>query len=169
MKTALQEDNEEPEAGPPGQKKILSPEEKAKKLQKEQTILAQVFPSLPPSKHPTHFYQQKAKEREERVAELVKTLERKLSIFSESATSPNDADVRRSWQQICQIEAEELRGESFGVELLHAIGFVYSSKAKHFLASQQSIFGVGGWIQGVQNRYHVFSETSVDSRSGNHY
>jgi hypothetical protein len=47
MKTALQEDDEEPETGPPGQKKILSPEEKAKKLQKEQTMLAQVRPSTP--------------------------------------------------------------------------------------------------------------------------
>lgn len=46
MKTALQEGEEEPEAGPPGQKRILSPEEKAKKLQKEQTVLAQVR-SLP--------------------------------------------------------------------------------------------------------------------------
>lgn len=97
------------------------------------------------------------------MAELVKTLERKLSIFSESAAGPNDADARRSWQQICQIDAEELRVESFGVELLHAVGFVYSSKAKHFLASQQSLFGVGGWLHGVQNRYHVFSETSVHS------
>ena len=95
------------------------------------------------------------------MAELVKTMERKLSIFSESATGPNDRDVRGSWKQICQIEAEELRGESFGVELLHAIGFVYSSKAKHFLATQSSLFGVGGWLHGVQGRYHVFSETSV--------
>jgi hypothetical protein len=41
MKTALQEEDE-PQAGSPGQKKILSPEEKAKKLQKEQAVLAQV-------------------------------------------------------------------------------------------------------------------------------
>lgn len=43
MKTALQEEDE-PEPGPSGQKRILSPEEKAKKLQKEQTVLAQVGP-----------------------------------------------------------------------------------------------------------------------------
>ncbi|KAG8852967.1 hypothetical protein FRB91_005641 [Serendipita sp. 411] len=49
--------------------------------------------------------------------------------------------------------------ESFGVELLQAVGFVYVSKARHFLASSQSIWGVGGWLQGVQNRYHVISET----------
>ena len=61
MKTALQEDNDEPESGPPGQKKILGPEEKAKKLQKEQTMLAQVFPSLSKSKHPTHVINRKPK------------------------------------------------------------------------------------------------------------
>jgi hypothetical protein len=89
----------------------------------------------------------------------VKTLERKLSIFAESATSPTDPDVTRSWRTICQIEAEELRHESFGLELLNTTGFVYASKAKQFLASSQSFFGVGGWLHGVQNKYHVFSET----------
>ena len=49
---------------------------------------------------------QKAKEREERVAKLVETLARKLSIFTESATGVNDADVTNSWRTICQLEAE---------------------------------------------------------------
>jgi hypothetical protein len=43
MKTALQEEDET-EPGQAGQKKILSPEEKAKKLQKEQAILVEVSP-----------------------------------------------------------------------------------------------------------------------------
>lgn len=91
----------------------------------------------------------------------MKNLERKLSIFAESARGSQDRDVVNSFRTICQIEAEELRNESFGVELLHAVGFVYSSKAKHFLATSQSLWGVGGWLHGVQNRYHVFSETYV--------
>lgn len=41
MKTALQEDGDEPPTQP-GQKKILSPEEKTKKLQKDQAILEEV-------------------------------------------------------------------------------------------------------------------------------
>ena len=53
----------------------------------------------------------------------------------------------------------ELKRESYGVELLHAIGFVYAQKAKHFLASNQSFMGVGGWLHNVQGKYHVFSET----------
>jgi hypothetical protein len=47
------------------------------------------------------------------------------------------------------------------VELLHAIGFVYTAKAKQFLASNQSFLGVGGWLHNVQGKYHVLSETCV--------
>jgi hypothetical protein len=54
-----------------------------------------------------------------------------------------------------------LKGESYGLELLHAIGFVYTAKAKQFLASNQSFLGVGGWLHNVQGKYHVFSETCV--------
>jgi X-domain of DnaJ-containing len=51
------------------------------------------------------------------------------------------------------------------VELLHAIGFVYTSKARHFLATNQTFMGVGGWLHGVQSKYHVFSETCVSPLS----
>lgn len=44
--------------------------------------------------------------RAERVKKLVVNLERKLSIFTESASGPNDPDVTKSWRTICQIEAE---------------------------------------------------------------
>ena len=47
------------------------------------------------------------------------------------------------------------------MELLNAIGFVYTAKAKQFLASNQSFLGVGGWLHNVQGKYHVFSETCV--------
>lgn len=57
------------------------------------------------------------------------------------------------------LSIRELRKESYGVELLHAVGFVYVSKAKHFLATSQTFFGVGGWLHNVQGKYHVFSET----------
>jgi hypothetical protein len=53
----------------------------------------------------------------------------------------------------------ELKRESYGIELLQAIGFVYASKAKHYLATNQTFLGVGGWLHNVQGKYHVFSET----------
>ena len=51
------------------------------------------------------------------------------------------------------------------MELLHAIGFVYTAKAKQFLASNQSFLGVGGWLHNVQGKYHVFSETCVSNKT----
>lgn len=49
---------------------------------------------------------QKAAARAARVQKLVENLERKLGIFSESATGPNDAQVTESYRTICQLEAE---------------------------------------------------------------
>ena len=49
---------------------------------------------------------QKAAARAERVDKLVANLTHKLSIFTESATSPNDRDVTRSWRTICELEVE---------------------------------------------------------------
>ena len=53
----------------------------------------------------------------------------------------------------------ELKKESYGLELLHAVGFVYSAKARHHLASASTFLGVGGWFHNVQGKVHVFSET----------
>ncbi|KAG9312538.1 DnaJ-domain-containing protein [Chiua virens] len=154
MKTALQEaDEAEGESGKEVKrdakgKEIISEEEKARKEEKERKANAE-----------------KAEARAERIRKLVENLDRKLSIFTESAIGPDDSDVSQSWRTICQLEADELRNESYGVELLHAIGFVYVSKAKHFLATSQTFFGVGGWLHNVQGKYHVFSETVSTLRS----
>lgn len=148
MKTALQEDNEEitttgtDGTQRPKTKKEMTPEERQKKEEKEKKEAAE-----------------RAAIREERVKTLIEGLERKLSIYTESVTGVNDQEVTHSWRTICQLEAEQLKEESYGVELLNTIGFVYTSKARQFLASKQSFLGVGGWLHNVQGKYHVFSET----------
>jgi len=143
MKSALQE-AEEAEEGKVIQRdakgrEIISDEEKARRDEKERKVAAE-----------------KAAARQERVDKLVENLERKLSIFTESA---HDVEVTRSFRQICALEAEDLKKESYGYELLQTIGFVYMAKAKHHLASNQTFLGVGGWLHNVQGKYHVFSET----------
>ncbi|KAJ4488950.1 X-domain of DnaJ-containing-domain-containing protein [Lentinula edodes] len=160
MKAALQEAEEEAEEGKDGsdgaarirdgkgERLVLSEEEKAKKEEKNRKKAAE-----------------RAAARAERVDKLVANLERKLGIFTESATGINDVDVTRSWRTICELEAEELSHESYGPELLQAIGFVYVSKAKQFLATNQTFLGVGGWLHNVQGKYHVFSETVSTLRS----
>ncbi|QRW09839.1 X-domain of DnaJ-containing [Ceratobasidium sp. AG-Ba] len=163
MKDALQNeesDNEEPEAPVLRDAKgreIITPEERARREAKRRRK----------EERDRQVDAAKAKARAERVAQLVTELSRKLSIYTESATgSPyQDADVASSWKQICEIEAEELKSESYGVELLHAIGFVYTAKAKHYLATNQTFMGVGGWLHNIQGKYHVFSETVSTVRS----
>ncbi|KAH9018544.1 DnaJ-domain-containing protein [Lactarius hengduanensis] len=154
MKSALQEADEAAGEDAPlvardaKGREIVSPEEKAKRDEKARKSAAE-----------------KAAAREERVKKLVENLQHKLGIFTENATGPNDPEVIESWRTICSLEAEELKGESYGVELLNAIGFAYSAKAKQFLASNQSFLGVGGWLHNVQGKYHVFSETVSTLRS----
>ncbi|KAI9439408.1 DnaJ-domain-containing protein [Russula earlei] len=140
MKTALQEaeevegDGTTPVARDAKGREIVSPEEKARREEKARKVAAE-----------------KAAAREERVLKLVDNLRHKLGIFTENATSVNDPDTVDSWRTICALEAEELKGESYGVELLNAIGF--------------SFLGVGGWLHNVQGKYHVFSETVSTLRS----
>jgi hypothetical protein len=66
-----------------------------------------------------------------------------------------------SLHQLTVSATSQLKQESYGVDLLQAIGFVYVSKAKHHLATNQTFLGVGGWLHNVQGKYHVFSETYV--------
>ena len=106
MKTALQEaDEAEGDAqelhGPPRLKdakgrEILTPEEKAKKEEKDRIK----------AEKDRQKAAEKAAVRQERVNKLVENMERKLSIFTESATGPDDVDVSTSWRTICQLEAE---------------------------------------------------------------
>ncbi|TBU27100.1 DnaJ-domain-containing protein [Dichomitus squalens] len=143
MKAALQEEGDGEEAPRDAKgREILSPEEKAKRDEKAKKQAAE-----------------KAAARAERIQKLVENLDRKLSIFTESATSPTDPQVTESFRTICKLEAEELKQESYGVDLLHAIGFVYAQKGKQYLASNQTFLGMGGWLHNVQGKYHVFSET----------
>ena len=124
MKSALQEAEESEEVDADNDtvrlkdakgRDILSPEEKAKKDEKERIkgekekqkaaevsmLLCRAFVG-----GMLISTTQKAAARAERVGKLVENLERKLGIFTESATGPNDPDVSNSWRTISQLEAE---------------------------------------------------------------
>ncbi|KAK4054749.1 DnaJ-like protein [Microbotryomycetes sp. JL201] len=64
------------------------------------------------------------------------------------------------------IEAEELKQESYGVELLHTVGFVYTSKSKHYLASTGIVpFGMAGWVHSMKSAAHIVGQTVSTVRS----
>ncbi|KAL9932151.1 hypothetical protein V8E36_008923 [Tilletia maclaganii] len=108
--------------------------------------------------------EERAKAREERVKTLAEKLVRKLSVYTESVRGAGgDTDlvrqVEKSFKEINRIEAEELKGESYGVELLNAVGSQYVAKSKHYLASTGPLWGIGGMFHSAASGVHVLRET----------
>lgn len=75
---------------------------------------------------------------ETRVRMLTEKLVERLRPFVE-AKSPGGAgdEETAAWEMRMRREADDLKFESFGVELLHAIGTVYVTKATSFLKSKK--------------------------------
>lgn len=75
---------------------------------------------------------------EERVADLTRKLIDRIRPFVE-AQRPGDKDdaETRAFEAKMKREADDLKLESFGVELLHTIGNVYMMKATSFLKSRK--------------------------------
>lgn len=76
----------------------------------------------------------------ERVETLTKKLVDRLSIWTETDKSEG---VTFAFQEKTRLEAENLKMESFGIELLHAIGATYYMKATTLLKSQRFL-GISG-------------------------
>lgn len=74
------------------------------------------------------------------VANLEKSLINKLSVWTETDKS---AAITESFKEKIRLEANDLKMESFGIEILHSIGSTYLLKAGTVLKSQK-LFGLGG-------------------------
>ncbi|KAK1923260.1 chaperone regulator [Papiliotrema laurentii] len=107
--------------------------------------------------------EERSKARKERVDKIAEHLKNKLAIFAEAAQGPNDTAVAESFKIKCRLEAEDLKEESYGVELLHALGKAYQAKASHHMASSQ--FAPLGWFHGAKNSFAVVSDTVSTLRS----
>ncbi|CAG8729465.1 531_t:CDS:2 [Cetraspora pellucida] len=101
--------------------------------------------------------------RQQRIDKLVTNLIHRLSMYVEGVDY-NQSAAASDFKTIIEYEAEELKAESYGVELLHAIGFTYSLKAKQYLGSEQ-IFGLPRFGHILREKGHVFSETISTLRS----
>ncbi|KAI9329975.1 X-domain of DnaJ-containing-domain-containing protein [Obelidium mucronatum] len=86
----------------------------------------------------------------------------------------------REFRQEIQREAADLKSESFGIELLHSIGFTYSLKAAQFQAKLDEDQGSSfytrwmgrwkpmGWCCTVTNCFPVFQESDARNREKAH-
>ncbi|KAK0446832.1 DnaJ domain-containing protein [Armillaria borealis] len=95
---------------------------------------------------------ERRKAMEERVTSLTTKLIERLRPFVE-AKNPGDKDdpETQAFEAKFKREAEDLKLESFGVELLHTIGMVYMMKATSFLKSKKFL-GIPGFFSRLKEK-----------------
>lgn len=121
--------------------------------------------------------------RRERIRKLAHNLEQKLDFYARhpafdgqtggggggSGTIDVNPELQRAamaaFEARIVAEAEDLKMESYGVELLHSIGYTYSLKARQWVGKEESFLGLGKWWQDVKEKGHIISETVGTIRS----
>lgn len=93
--------------------------------------------------------------RDERVDKLAKKLLDRLSILTETDMGP---DFTQAFQEKTRLEVENLKMESFGIEILHAIGNTYLQKANSFLKSQKFL-GISGFFSRLKDKGTLAKDT----------
>ena len=95
--------------------------------------------------------------RDERVQSLAKTLISRISVWTET---DKGQDVTDAFRAKMRLEMENLKMESFGIEILHAIGQTYVMKATTFLKSQKPIIGgVSGFFSKLKDKGNMVKDT----------
>ncbi|RYP53954.1 hypothetical protein DL768_001176 [Monosporascus sp. mg162] len=101
------------------------------------------------------YEKERARVRKERVDTLARKLIDRISIWTESDKTP---ELTRAFQERIRLEAENLKMESFGLDILHAIGAVYLSKATALIKSQKFL-GIGSWLSRIKDKGNQFKDT----------
>lgn len=101
------------------------------------------------------YERERALIRKERVDTLSRKLLDRVSVWTET---DKNYDVTRAFQEKTRLEVEDLKMESFGLDMLHAIGATYVSKGTGLLRSQK-FFGVGGFFSRMKDRGSMVKDT----------
>jgi hypothetical protein len=98
---------------------------------------------------------ERKKIREERISSLSKKLTDRISVWTETDKAH---DVTSAFKSKIQLEIENLKMESFGLEILHAIGATYIMKASSFLKSQKFL-GISGFFSRIKDKGTLVKDT----------
>ncbi|KAL6716686.1 DnaJ-like protein [Lecanora helva] len=93
--------------------------------------------------------------RDERVDTLAKKLLDRISIWTET---DKGKDVTKAFQEKTRLEVENLKMESFGLEILHAVGLTYMQKGTSFLKSQKFL-GISGFFSRLKDKGTLAKDT----------
>ncbi|KAJ5175753.1 J domain-containing protein [Penicillium canariense] len=130
-------------AGLSQEEKELRKKEKKKGLSKEQ------------QERLAAFEEERRKAREERVKTLADKLIDRLSVWTET---DKGKDVTFAFEEKIRLEVENLKMESFGLEILHAVGATYVQKGTSFLKSQKFL-GISGFFSRLKDKGTLAKET----------
>ncbi|EMR65204.1 hypothetical protein UCREL1_7822 [Eutypa lata UCREL1] len=101
------------------------------------------------------YEKERAKVRQERVDTLARKLVDRISIWTETDKTP---DMTRAFKERIRLETENLKMESFGLDILHAIGSVYLSKSTALIKSQKFL-GIGGFFSRMKDKGTLVKDT----------
>ncbi|TDZ13519.1 putative J domain-containing protein [Colletotrichum sidae] len=101
------------------------------------------------------YDKERARVRQERVDTLARKLIDRISVWTETDKSD---DVTKSFKEKTRLEMENMKMESFGLDILHAIGQTYLAKATGLLRSQKFL-GIGGFFSRVKDKGTIVKET----------
>jgi len=101
------------------------------------------------------YERERRKAREERVETLAKKLIDRISVWTETDKDP---EVTYAFQEKTRLEVENLKMESFGIEILHAVGQTYLQKATSFLKSQKFL-GISGFWSRLKDKGTLAKDT----------
>ncbi|KAK9237684.1 X-domain of DnaJ-containing-domain-containing protein [Lipomyces kononenkoae] len=93
--------------------------------------------------------------RQERVQHLTKKLIERLSVYTETDQAD---DVKRSFYQKTEFERENLKMESFGIEILHAVGSIYYQKGNAYRKSSKYL-GMNSFFNKVKEKGTIAKDT----------
>lgn len=100
---------------------------------------------------------ERKKEREARVDKLTINLINKLAPYV-TAGGSTAGDEEKSFIEAITVEADDLKVQSYGVHLLHSVGYVYSLKANEYL-SKKEFLGIPSLFHRIRMKGHTVSET----------
>lgn len=101
------------------------------------------------------FEEEQKQEKEKNIEELSQTLIEKLSILTESYY---DEGCKKSFEKKFEAEANILKMESFGLEILHTIGDIYCERSRIYL-SRNKVLGLGSIFQNMKAKGGVIVDT----------
>lgn len=101
------------------------------------------------------YEQERRRVREVRVTTLAQKLLDRICVWTET---DKGKETTHAFNEKMRIEAENLKMESFGIEILHAIGMIYLSKGTAFIKSQKFL-GITGFFSRLKDKGTMVKDT----------